>query len=145
MAVLLLRNRKRTDELCRREGLDGRAHKSGAVTRDNKVHAGTLGHRTDTAVLKVRLIGIGGGKTSLLVERPYRVALKAVAHYLAPARLAGLFGENLVRVLERTGRNDAFDKPHVDEPLDRLRRCVLRPARKHAIEQKIGIEKRPHR
>ena len=33
MAVLLLRNRKRTDELCRREGLDGRAHKSGAVTR----------------------------------------------------------------------------------------------------------------
>ena len=67
MAVLLLRNRKRTDELCRREGLDGRAHKSGALTRDNKVHAGTLGHRTDTAVLKVRLIGIGGGKTSLLV------------------------------------------------------------------------------
>ena len=87
MAVLLLRNRKRTDELCRREGLDGRAHKSGAVTRDDKVHAGTLGHRTDTAVLKVRLIGIGGGKTSLLVERLYRVALKAVAHYLAPARL----------------------------------------------------------
>ena len=90
MAVLLLRNRKRTDELYRQEGLDGRAHKSGAVTRDDKVHAGTLGHRTDTAVLKVRLIGIGGGKTSLLVERLYRVALKAVAHYLAPARLAGL-------------------------------------------------------
>ena len=145
MAVLLLRNRKRTDELCRREGLDGRAHKSGAVTRDDKVHAGTLGHRTDTAVLKVRLIGIGGGKTSFLVERLYRVALKTVAHYLAGARLVCLFSENVVRVLERAGRNNTLDKSHVNEPLERLRRCVLQPARKHAIEPKVGIKKCPPR
>ena len=117
MAVLLLRNRKRTDELCRREGLDGRAHKSGAVTRDDKVHSGTLGHRTDTAVLKVRLIGIGGGKTSFLVERLYRVALKTVAHYLAGARLVCLFSENVVRVLERAGRNNTLVSPTSTSPL----------------------------
>ena len=145
MAVLLLRNRKRADELCGREGLDGRAHKSGAIARDDKVHAGTLGHRADTAILKVWLIGIGGGKTSFLVERLYRVALKTVAHYLAGARLACLFSENVVRVLERAGLNNTLYKSHVNEPLGRLRRPMLRPARQHAIEQKIGIEKCPHR